>query len=94
MHSLLIKKCILISIDILIEFVSDTDSTILEQLKDKYWSYFNKERMEKEYKQPVLNQKQKKYCHSMTSPIVTFLSSRLHVRIGVANISFLWQSQE
>ena len=88
-HSLLIKKCILISIDVRIDFFKNIDSTILAQMKDKYWSYFNKERMEREYKQPVLNQKQRKYCHSMASPIITFQSTIFYIRIRVENISFL-----
>ena len=85
LHSLVIKKCMLI--DIRIRFGCYTSSTILEPLKNKYCSYFNKKRTEKEYKQPVLSQKQKKYCRSMTSPIVRFGRTAPYDYVRVANTS-------
>ena len=85
LHWLLIKKCMLV--DIRIQFQFYAENIVLEQLKNKYWSYFNKKRMEKEYRQPVLSEKQKKYCESMTSPIVTIECDGWNTRIRVANTS-------
>ena len=74
-------------IDIRIQFQFYSENIVLEELKNKCWSYFNEKRMEKESKQPVLNEKQKRYCQSMTSPIVTFDCEGGYDRIRVANTS-------
>ena len=71
LYSLLIEHLQSVLIDIRIQFSArNWDFT---QAKDKYWSYFNRKRMTKEYKAPQLNEKQKNYYQSLINPIVKFI---------------------
>ena len=70
LYSLLIEQSVLI--DIRIQF--NSRSWDFTRIEDKYWSYFNREKMIKEYKAPRLNEKQNKYYQPLINPNVTFVA--------------------
>ena len=81
LYQLLIEQGVLI--DIRIEFIKSLDppnwvvgdraeGLDFTQVKDKYWSYFNRNRMIKEYQPPQLNEKTKNYYQSMINPVIKY----------------------